>query len=102
MPGQHYTADILDEQILRRRVHHVRAARHRHDHRTPGQPGGPDGLHISPGDQVHFPQVWAIWDHAEARFAVCVTTEHPQREDLHIHMVLVSNAVGGSRLNDLT
>jgi len=31
-----------------------------------------------------------------------VTTEHRKRKDLHIHMVLVSTAVGGVDLNDLS
>jgi len=51
---------------------------------------------------VHFPQVWTLRDHAKARFAVRVATEHFKREDLHIHMVLVSTAVGGAGPNDLS
>jgi len=102
VPGQHCAAGLLDEQIFRRRVHYVRAARHRHVHRTPRQPCGPDGLHISSGDQVHFPQVWTFRVRAKARFAVRVATKHRKREDLHIYMVLVSTAVGGAGPNDLS
>jgi len=91
--GQHSVADLLDEQVFRGRVHQVRFPSDRHVRRTPGQQGRPNGVHISPGDEMHVPQVRPVWDHTETRLAVRATAEHYQREDLHSHMVLVSTAV---------
>lgn len=51
---------------------------------------------------MYFPQVWTLRVRAKARFAVRVATKHRKREDLHIHMVLVSTAVDGAGPNDLS
>lgn len=93
VPGQHSAADILHEPILRRRVHHVRSPGDRHVLGAPGRPRRPHGVHIPQGDQVHIPQVRSIGYRGKTRFAVPVTAEHCQREDLHINMVLVRDAV---------
>lgn len=95
--GQHSVADLLDEQVFRGRVHQVRFPSDRHVRQTPGRQGRPNGVHISPGDEMHVPQVRPVRDHTETRLAVRATAEHHQRENLHIHMVLVSTAVDRAR-----
>lgn len=87
---QHFTSDLRNEQIFRRRVYHLRTQSDQHVHRAPRRPDRSHGLHISQGDQVYFPQVWPLRDHPETRFVVRTAAEHSQREDIHIHMVLVS------------
>jgi len=95
--GQRSVADLLDEQVFRWRVHHVRSSSNRHVRRTPGRSNRPHGLHISTGDEMHFSQVRSVWDHTETRLPMRAPAEHHQREDLHIHMVLVSTAVDRTR-----
>lgn len=91
--GQYCAADIRHEQIFRRRVRHVRSPGDRHVLGAPGRPIRPHGLHIPKGDQVHVPQVRSVGHRRETRFTVPAAAEHRQREDLHIHMVLVRAAV---------
>lgn len=93
VPGQRSVADLLDEQIFRRRVRHLRSPCDRHVVRTPGRQDRSHGVHIPAGDEMHVPQVRPVRHHTETRLAVRATSEHRQREDLHIHMVLVSVAV---------
>lgn len=38
---------------------------------------------------MHLPQVWCLGINPEARLAVHSAPEHRQREDVHLHLVLV-------------
>ena len=38
---------------------------------------------------MHIPQVWSVWDSAEVRWALRPPSQHHQREDLCLPLVLV-------------
>lgn len=81
-----------DGQVPGRGVLVVRDGRDRILEHEPGEPDGPDGGDLSPGDQVHVPQVRSDWLNSEARRALRAGPEHPEREDLRLPLVLVHPA----------
>lgn len=89
LPGQHHRAALPDEQVLRRRVLVLRSSGNELLRDAPGGQSGSDGVRVPQGDQVYLPQIWCVRIHSEARLAVYPATEHCQREDVHLHLVLV-------------
>lgn len=87
--GEHPGAALRDEPILRRRVPLVRLEGDALLRRGPGRPRRPHGVHLPPRHQVHLPQVRSIRQHPEARQSVHPASEHRQRENVHLHLVLV-------------
>jgi hypothetical protein len=89
LPRQRPAAALPDEQVLRRSIPVVRMAR---DEVLRAGARGPDGSHgvrLPQSDQVHLPQVRSVGVHPEARQSVRAPLEHRQREDVHLHLVLV-------------
>lgn len=78
VPGQHSVADLLDEQILRRRVLNLRSPSVEHVQRAPRRQGRSNGVHIPHDDEMHVSQVRSLGHGAETRFAVRVTAQHHQ------------------------
>ena len=81
-------SNVLDGPIFR---WHIPYFWHWGDLICRARPGGSHrshGLHFSPHDKVHFPQVWLVGRDREAWCHVHLATEHCQREDLHFPVVL--------------
>lgn len=81
--------NVHDEPFLRWGVFDVRSGRDPVSGERPGGPGGPDDLHISQDDQMHFLQVRRVRRGGDARFHLHTAAERRQREDLHFLVVLV-------------
>lgn len=89
LPRQHHHAAVPHESLLRRRVLLVRAARDELLRDAAGAARRPDGVCVPARHQVRLPQVRSVRQHPEARLAVHPAAEHCQREDVHLHLVLV-------------
>lgn len=89
LSDQHRRPDVPDEQLLRRRVHVVRPARHESCRTDAGAARRSDGVRIPASDQVPVPQVRCVRIYSEARRTVHSAVEHGEREDVHLHLVLV-------------
>ncbi|KAE8737719.1 hypothetical protein FOCC_FOCC016817 [Frankliniella occidentalis] len=89
LPGQHHRPALHDEPLLRRRVLQLRAARHVLLGPEPGGARRPHGVRVPARHQVHLPQVRCVRHDPEARLALPSAAQHRQREDVHLHLVLV-------------
>ena len=87
-----FRTNVLDGQILWRDIPDLWHWGHQLCRERPRGSYRPHGLHLSPNDKMHFPQVWKIWgDRATWRY-VYPTPEHHQWKDLHISLVLDDNS----------
>lgn len=89
MPGEHHHPTLPDGPLLRRRVPQIWLECPQHIRRPPGKKNRPHGLRLSPSHQVHFPQIRSLRNNPETWLALHPAAQHSQREDLHLHLVLV-------------
>lgn len=54
----------------------------------------PDGGGVPAGNQMYLPQIRCFRDHSKVRRPLRSRPQHPQREDLHLPLVLVHNPGG--------
>lgn len=93
LPRQYFPSTVPDESVLRRRIPQLRIASSTIIRRAAGGTRGSYGLRFSTRHQMHFPQVWCIGNHTEARLPVHPAFEHRERENVHFHLVLVHHPV---------
>lgn len=95
---RHDRSDVHDEPLLRRCVSDVRRGRDPVSGERPGRPSGPNDLHISQDDQMHFPQIRRVWRGGDARLNMHTAAKRRQRKDIRLPVVLVHDPrllVGG-------
>lgn len=93
MSGQHYSANVADGPIFRRRILVVRLASDEYVGDATGATIRSNGLRISTHHQMYFPQIWCFRLNTETRFTLRAPVEYRQRKDIHFHLVLVHHIV---------
>lgn len=86
---QYFPSTVPDESVLRRRIPQLWTASFTIIRRSTGGTRRSYGLRFSTRYQMHFPQVWRIRNHTEARLSVYPTVEHRKRKNVYFHLVLV-------------
>lgn len=86
---QYFPSTVPDESVFRRRISQLRTASFTIIRCPTRRTCRSYGLRLSTRYQMHFPQVWCIRNHTEARLSMYSTVEHRQRKNVYFHLVLV-------------
>jgi len=82
-------SNVHDEPLLRWRFPDVRRGRDPVSGERPGRPSGPNDLHISQDDQMHFPQIRRVRRGGDPRLHMHTAAKRRQRKNLRLPVVLV-------------
>lgn len=96
LPYQHHSTAVSHEQILRGRILVLWLARHEFLRAISRWPHRSNGLYFPQSHQVHLPQIWSVGQHTKTRQSLHSSSQHRQREDLHLHLVLVHDPSNGT------